>query len=124
MLNHLAIFFQIFTLPKPEALPQKFAVWYLVLAGSVFAFCLVALLGFVFFQLVQHDDKNVNRKHWRFYLLNCVDFAALAVSFFGIDYFARTEHVGIGTAVAVSLANLALVGVNLGTLKRKKVMLV
>lgn len=124
MLNHLAIFFQIFTLAKPESLPRKFAVWYLVLAGSVFAFCLVALLGFIFFQIVQHDDKNVNRKHWRFYLLNCVDFAALTVSFFGIDHFARTEHVDIGSAVAISLVNIALVGVNLGILKRKKVMLV
>ncbi len=124
MLNHLAIFFQIFTLAKPDDLPQKFSIWYLVLAGSVFAFCLVALLGFIFFQVIQHDDKNVNRKHWRFYFLNCIDFAALTVSFFGIDHFARTKEVGFGSALAVSLVNISLVVVNLVILKRKKVMLV
>lgn len=111
MFNHLAIFFQIFTLPKSDVMRTAIPLWYTILLGCVMLIIASIFLIYLTFQYLSTTPKKVVIRYWKIILLIANDFLATGLGYFTLDTLAKKEagdllYSGVFVGVVIVLGSM------------------
>jgi hypothetical protein len=83
----------VFTIPKPDQTSNEFKSWYFIFAGSVFAMAIIFSSGYILYNFLNDQTRNLVWRHFGSLVLIPLEFLSITLSFFCLDSFLRKPTV-------------------------------